>query len=485
MADNAIQGLRPAAVWEMFQNISSVPRESGHEEMIRAWVMNFAREKGLEAETDRVGNVVLRKGASPGYEDRPVVILQGHLDMVCEKNRGTDHDFSKDPIRLVRDGDWISADGTTLGADNGIAVAMALVIMTDDSIEHGPLEALFTIDEETGLVGAVGLEASLLKGKTMLNLDSEEEDTLYIGCAGGVNTEGELPVKREPAPEGYEARQLTVKGLKGGHSGAEIHRGLGNALLMAARILKIIGAETDTRLSELEGGGKHNAIPRECFAGLMINPSEMDRVLEIVEENRKGFSEDYADIEPDLCIELEKQETTPVSVVDPVSFHRLVDMVYSIPSGIVEMSRVMEDLVETSTNLAAVELREDHLYVLTSQRASSNFLRDDIRDRIMSCFTSSGGTSSWNNIYPGWKPDPDSPILKIAKEAHKRIMGKEPKIKAIHAGLECGVIGDKIPGIDMISLGSDIRMAHTPEEKMSISSLERVWNVVLEILKSV
>ncbi|MBI9102389.1 MAG: aminoacyl-histidine dipeptidase [Spirochaetales bacterium] len=485
MSKEAIKGLEPTAVWEQFYQINQIPRESGNEAALREYILSWAKKLGISARTDKIGNVILRKPATPGFENLPTVILQGHLDMVCEKNRGTVHDFAVDPIKLVRDGDWIHAGGTTLGADNGIAVAMAMVIFEDHAIEHGPLEALFTIDEETGLVGAMNLEASLLEGKILINLDTEEEDTLCIGCAGGVNTEGELPVKREAVPAGYEAYQLVVNGLQGGHSGTEIHRGLGSALLMAMRILKYIGAATDTRLAALEGGGKHNAIPRECFVDLLIPAVDLEKVKAIVEENRLGFTTDYADIEPDLSITLNKMDTAPDSVIDRDSFIRLVDMVYAMPHGVIEMSRVMDDLVESSTNLAAVDLREDHLYVLTSQRASSNFLRDDIRDRIMSCFTAAGGTASQNNIYPGWKPNLNSPILETAREAYVRVMGKDPRIEAIHAGLECGVIGDKIPGIDMISLGPDIRMAHTPEEKMSISSLERIWKLVLEMLKAV
>ncbi len=484
MYRDAIKGLEPVEVWELFYRISQIPRESGNEEGVRNYILEFANDNGVEAETDGVGNVILRKPATPGYEKRPVVILQGHLDMVCEKNRGTDHDFKKDPIRLVRNGDWISADGTTLGADNGIAIAMAMAAMVGD-FPHGPLEALFTVDEETGLVGAMELDTSKLSGKIMLNIDSEEEEILFIGCAGGVNTEGALPVSREGTPPGLKAFQLSVTGLQGGHSGSEIHVGLGNALLISMRILRKLMEAIDIRLAGVEGGGKHNAIPRECFAEFVIAPDDLPAARKIVEENAAGFINDFSDLEPALKIELNDSDSLPESVLDSTSGRKVVDLVYSMPHGVIAMSREMEGLVETSTNLAAIKLMEDHLYVLTSQRATSNFMRDDIRDRTMACFTSAGGTSSWNNIYPGWKPDLSSSILKISKAAYERTFMRKPEIKAIHAGLECGVIGDKIPGIDMISFGSDIRMAHTPEEKMSASSLERIWNFFKEVLKSV
>ena len=284
----------------------------------------------------------------PGHENAPVVILQGHLDMVCEQNRGTDHDFARDPLKLVREDDWIRADGTTLGADNGIAVAMALALLDDKEAEHGPLEILFTVDEETGLVGAVGLEASRLSGRTMINLDTEEEDTLCIGCAGGVNTEGAVPVVREAPPEGYKTRYFSVKGLRGGHSGTEIHRGLGNALLMAMRVLKLVFENTHARLVSLEGGGKHNAIPRECFAEILIPSEDLAAAEKIISDNLAGYKADYGDIEPGITMTFEEASASGTDPLDCESCSRIIDTVYSIPHGIVEMSRVMENLVESS-----------------------------------------------------------------------------------------------------------------------------------------
>ena len=481
MSRSAIEGLKPAAVWEQFYQLSRIPRESGNEEGVRNYILGFVKELGLESWTDKVGNVVIKKPATPGYEAFPVAILQGHMDMVCEKNRGTDHDFSRDPIKLINQGEWMAADGTTLGADNGIALAMALALVSDDSLSHGPLELLFTVDEETGLNGAMGFDPSRLEGRILINLDSEEEDTLYIGCAGGVNTEGTLPVQWEPSPRDWKPYTLSITGLTGGHSGGDIHKNLGNALLMGAALiteLRLLGA----RLTGFSGGGKHNAIPRECFAELLVAPDQAKEAEKLVAAGAAGFIAEWSDIEPGLKIEFSVADTVPQEVLTDDSFQKVGDLLFSMPHGVIGMSRKIENLVETSTNMAQADLNGERLHILTSQRSSSNFLRDNAGAKVLACIRAAGGEAWHNSLYPGWNPNPSSPLLGIARTAFQSVMGHAPHIKAIHAGLECGVIGAKIPGIDMISFGPDLEMVHTPQERMRISSVEKIWNLLLEVL---
>ncbi|MDR1893499.1 MAG: beta-Ala-His dipeptidase [Spirochaetales bacterium] len=502
----AIEGLEPRGVWRWFEKISEVPRGSGKEEKIRDFLLGFARERGLEAQTDPAGNLVIRVPASPGREGEPPLILQGHMDMVWEKNKtgpGAAFNFETDPISLVRRDGWITAGGTTLGADNGIALAIALAAAEDPSLSHSPLELFFTVDEETGLVGAVNMDPRLLTGKRLLNLDSEDENTLYIGCAGGVNTEGFLDLSLEPLPPGEWRRGiLSVTGCRGGHSGAEIHRGLANALLIGMRILLMLEQKTGTRLKALTGGGLHNVIPRECFAALCFPAGEEEKVRSLIQGEGESFCRAFGDIEPDMAVSLEVLKEpgwTAVFeepggdksagesgeiVLTPESFKRAVSLVYALPHGVIRMSRKMPDLVETSTNLAAVKIAGGALHVLTSQRSSGNFLRDDAADRITAAFYAAGGSARQDNRYPGWDPNPDSPLLKTCAAAFRRINAREPEIKAIHAGLECGVIGDKIPGIDMVSLGPDIEDVHSPQERVSIPSVGRVWELLKIIMET-
>ena len=483
MSRAAIEGLVPEAVWERFYQISRIPRESGKEEGIRDWILGFARERDIESYVDGAGNVILKTGAAPGYEGLPRVILQGHLDMVCEKNRGTEHDFSKDPIVLQRRGDWLSADGTTLGADNGIALALILALFADDSLPHGPLEALLTVDEETGLKGALECDPLALDGRILINLDSEEEDILYIGCAGGANTEGELPVKWKAAPSGWSSRGLSITGLAGGHSGNDIHKNRGNALLMGAAILTALRLH-GAKLASLSGGGKHNVIPRECFADFLLPPGKEAEAEGLVKKLSEGFLAEWQDIEPDLSIQFTEVQEAPQEVLTDDSFQRVGDLLFAMPHGVAGMSRKLKDLVETSTNLAQARLEKDRLYLLTSQRSSSDFLRDNLCEKVMACVRAAGGAAWVNSLYPGWDPNPASPLLAVSRRAFRDVMGKEPLVKAIHAGLECGVIGKKIPGLDMISFGPDIEMAHTPEERLKISSVGRIWNLLLAVLSA-
>ncbi len=483
MAEDALAGLKPEGLWRHFADIARLPRCSKNEERIREHLVMFARERGLECHVDGAGNVVIRKPAHPLHRGRPGVVVQGHLDMVCEKNQGTPHDFAKDPIALALDGEWLHARGTTLGADNGIAVAAALALLSDDSIEHPPLEALFTVDEESGLIGATRLDPGMIRGRTLLNLDSEEEGIFYVGCAGGQNTEGWLPVQREHA-QGGVAVTIAIKGLRGGHSGSEIHEGRGNAVALGVRFLWRAAAKAGLRLYDLSGGGLHNAIPREFFAKTIVPRDRVSLLTQMAGELERDFKLELDDLEPALSLSVAPNGEKPEKVISEGSMRRLLDALYAIPHGVTAMSRRMPGLVETSTNFAAVHLEGEELHLLTSQRSTHPSSRDDLADRIQAIVRSAGGRTLSSGIYPSWPPDPDSSLVRICREVYRRRTDKEPQVTAIHAGLECGVIGEKLPGIEMISFGPDIRGAHTPEERVNVASTERFFAFLLEVLRS-
>ncbi|HUZ17371.1 MAG TPA: aminoacyl-histidine dipeptidase [Spirochaetia bacterium] len=481
-----ISGLEPESVWRQFAGIASVPRCSQHEEKIRDYVARFAEERKLEWQADAAGNMIVRKPGSKGREKRPTVVVQGHLDMVCEKNEGTEHDFSRDPIRLVVDGDWLRASGTTLGADNGLAVAMALALLDDPGIEHPPLEALFTVDEEGGLVGATKLDGSIVSGKTILNLDSEEEGTFYIGCAGGCNTEGWVPMQQEPGLAGIPssvALTVSVTGLRGGHSGAEIHEGRGNAIRLGARFLWNAARKFELRVFRAEGGGMHNAIPRELFAGVVVGQGDVQAFEQMAAEYQTLFRAELADIEPGLTLAVRRADEQPVRHLTEESSDRLLSVLYSLPHGVDSMSREIAALVASSTNLAAIHLSEHEAHILTSQRGSLDSMTQDLSDRVGAIVEHAGGRIKTFGIYPGWPPEPDSQLVKLCSRTYSKLNGKEPEIKAIHAGLECGVLGQKVPGSSLISFGPDIRGAHTPDERVHVQSTDRMWRFLLEVLK--
>ncbi|GAB4169018.1 MAG: aminoacyl-histidine dipeptidase [Calditrichia bacterium] len=485
MSRDVIENLEPKLVWHYFYEISQIPRCSRNEEKVREYVLNFAKEHGLEYKLDSVGNVAIKKPATPGMENKPGVVIQGHLDMVCEKNAGTEHDFSKDPIKLKVEGEWLTADGTTLGADNGIAIAMALAAMADENLQHGPLEALFTIDEETGLTGATELASDMVDGRILLNIDSEELGALYIGCAGGKDTEGFLPIEWTGTPSGYKAVQLAVTGLKGGHSGLNIHEGRGNAIRLATRVLYNANKSLDFHVYHAEGGSKHNAIPREAFVKLVVKESDLGALKELAATFENIFKGEISDIEPDLKVSVEEIDENPAQVFSKNTQTKMIQMLYALPHGVMEMSRAVPGLVETSTNLAVLTTQEKQISVLTSQRSSVMSARDDIADRVTAIFEAVGAEAHQGGGYPAWTPNPDSPLLKLCKDVYKKLSGKEPEVKAIHAGLECGIIGDKFEGMDMISFGPDIQGAHSPDEKVKIKDVEIIWNFLKEILQSV
>jgi len=482
---NSIEGLKPEAVWKYFAEISKIPRGSKNEKQIAAYVMRKAQEMGLEAKQDKFMNVVVRKPASTGFENRPTVCLQGHLDMVCEKNKDTVHDFEKDPLEIVRDGNVLRANGTTLGADNGVAVATNLAIMEDKSLEHGPLEFLFTVDEETGLTGASNLKPGFVQGKTLLNLDSEEEGALYVGCSGGRNTIGTWSAKLENAPGKTKAVKVHVKGLKGGHSGLEIDKGRGNSLKIIDRVLLAL-SDVGARLAHIEGGNKSNAIPREAEAILYVPAAKMRQAKKIVAQCNSTLKAELATAEPDLSVTLEEvKDAKRGKVLKKQEEEMLLKTISALPHGVVKMSADIPGLVETSTNVAIIRMEKNKIVLTTSQRSSVASEILEILHTVRSVFELGGAKAQHTEGYPGWKPNLESPILKLAKSTYKSLYGKEPAVKAIHAGLECGIIGEKYPGIDMVSFGPTLEGVHSPDEKIYIDTVEKFWKFLLAILKNV
>jgi dipeptidase D len=479
----AIEGLKPEPVWKRFAEISRIPRCSRNEAAVAKYVLDAAGKLGLEAKSDKSGNIVVRKPASKGCEHMRSVALQGHLDMVCEKNRDTVHDFSKDPIELMRQGNLLKANGTTLGADNGIAVAANLAIMEDRSLEHGPLELLFTVDEETGLTGASNLERDFLESKILLNLDSEEEGALYVGCSGGIDTLGELTVDFEDAPDQMSAVKVKVAGLTGGHSGLEIDKGRGNAIKIMNRMLLALDG-IGARICSVEGGNKHNAIPRECEAVLITPRRSLEQAKKAATDLNAVMRSEIATVEPDLAITFAETEKK-AKVMKKTDQRRLLAIISALPHGVIKMSAEIPGLVETSTNLAFIRTTKDSVRIATSQRSSVASELNEIAESVASIFLLGDASVENSDGYPGWKPNMDSPILKLARSTYRSLYGKDPKVKAIHAGLECGIIGERIPGMDMISFGPTLEGAHSPDERIYIDTVEKFWNFLLAILRSV
>ena len=473
---NAIEGLEPKLLWKYFAEISRIPRGSKNEKAVAAYVVATAKSLGLWAAQDQAGNVVVRKPASAGRESVPGVCLQGHLDMVCEKNKETVHDFLKDPIELVRKGDVLMANGTTLGADNGVAVATNLAIMEDRTLQHGPLEFLFTIDEETGLTGANNLAPGFLQSKTLMNLDSEEEGALYVGCSGGRDSSGTWALALDPVPAGMVGLDLQVRGLKGGHSGLEIDKGRGNALKILNRVVAALAA-LGGRLSRFDGGNKRNAIPREADALVFVPKAKVDEAVAAVEEMNAAVKAELATVEPGLTVTCERLKGARGKVFKKALQKKLLMTISALPHGVIKMSADIPGLVETSTNVAIVSTTKKTILIQTSQRSSVASEIVEIADTVRAVFELGGAEVAGSDGYPGWKPNLDSPILKVATATYKALYGKEPSVKAIHAGLECGIIGEKYPGMDMVSFGPTLEGVHSPDEKIHIGSVEKVLDV--------
>jgi dipeptidase D len=481
---SAIDGLKPQLVWKYFAEISRIPRGSKNEAAISKYIMDTAKKLGLAAKQDRFMNVVVKKPASSGKQNVKSICLQGHLDMVCEKNADKKHDFMKDPIELVRKGNLLMANGTTLGADNGIAVATNLAIMEDKSLVHGPLEFLFTIDEETGLTGANNLASGFLESKTLMNLDSEEEGALYVGCSGGRDTLGTWKVDFENAPPQTVAVQLKVTGLKGGHSGLEIDKGRGNAIKIINRVL-IKLEEFGARLSSIEGGNKRNAIPRECVAALFVPKKNVAKIRSAVAACNTTMKAEVASVDKDLQISLEDMPSLKKGkVIKKAQQKKLCTTIAALPHGVTKMSADIPGLVETSTNVAVINTTNKAIVLATSQRSSVASELDEMCQTVIGILDLGGSSVENTDGYPGWKPNLNSAILKIARSTYKSLYGKDPEVKAIHAGLECGIIGEKFPGMDMVSFGPTMEGVHSPDEKIYIDTVDKFWNFLLGILKN-
>lgn len=484
MMSNDIRELHPQDLWRNFYRLTRIPRPSGHEDKIRSFIADFGKNLGLETSVDEVGNVIIRKPATAGMEMCKGVILQAHLDMVPQKNSGTLHDFENDPIETIVDGDWVRACGTTLGADNGIGVAAAMAVLESTLLPHGPLEVLFTSDEERGMSGAIGLKPGLLKGEILLNLDSEDDGELCIGCAGGVNGTMSFSFNGEAVPAGYTGFSITVTGLKGGHSGVDIHLGRGNANKIMNRILFEGHARCGLLLASIDGGSLRNAIPRESIATVAVPVSGVERFLDALSVVSRKIKDELSLTEPALCIEAVPAETPEMMIEEPV-FVKLLKAVYACPNGVMRMSSEMAGVVETSTNLAIVRSSHAALTIECLLRSSVDSAREELQVMINSLFDLAGARSVFDKGYPGWKPNPDSPILKKMREIYIATFGKVPEIRAVHAGLECGIIGGTYPALDMISFGPTIRYPHSPDEKVNIASVRKFRDFLLEILGKV
>ncbi|MBN2134625.1 MAG: aminoacyl-histidine dipeptidase [Acidobacteria bacterium] len=482
-----LKGYEPEALWRYFEEISAIPRPSGHEKAASDYMVGIAKKLGLEYEQDENNNVVIRKPATKGREKDTPVVLQGHLDMVPEKNKDKVFDFEKDGIQLMIDGDWLTADGTTLGGDNGVALAAALAVLESKDISHPPLEALFTTEEETGLTGAMTLKPGFVKGKILLNIDSEEEGVVFIGCAGGTDTTGRIKIDWKDAPKEYEPHLLFVSGLKGGHSGLEINQQRGDAIRIIARVLWHLDHELKIGIASIIGGSKRNAIPRETESVIYIPKGKLDEAKKIV---KRVFDDIYKEIktqDPGLKIEIMDVESKPDGKVYSDKFKdQLFKLLYAIPHGVLEMSKDIEGLVQTSTNLAIISHQDkDTLMIQTSQRSSIESSKVFHASQVESIMLLAGMNVKHENAYPAWTPNVDSAILKVAKKVWKDTRGSELDVQAIHAGLECGIIGEKYEGMDMISFGPNMHDVHSPDERLNIPSSQRVFDYLVDLLKAI
>ena len=479
-----IKNLEPKLVWGLFDEITKVPRPSKHEEKIGEYLVNFAKSHNLEYQCDAIGNVVIRKGATVGYENRPTIVLQAHTDMVCEKNSDKVFDFNNDAIQTYIDNGWVKADGTTLGADDGIGIAAALAVLIDDTLEHPAIEALFTVDEETGLTGAFNLGEGMLTGKYLINLDSEDEGEVFIGCAGGIDTLAYLPLATESAPQDYAYYKVVISGLLGGHSGDDIDKGHANSNKWAARIAERAVRLFDAKLSWFDGGNLRNAIPREAYIVLGV-PS--DKAL-VFESDVKAFGEalctEFAIVEKNAKVEVVKSET-PATVLSAQTQHNLLLALIGVPSGVLAMSAAMPGLVETSTNLASVKFTEEDIVVTTSQRSSVESAKEYAKLQVATVFKASGFEVVHSDGYPGWAPNPNSQLLEVTKSAYDLLFGTEPKVRAIHAGLECGLFLEKYPHLEMVSFGPTLRGVHSPDERLEIATVDKFWKLLVEVLRTI
>ncbi len=479
-----IRALEPKPLWNKFADLNAVPRASKKEERVIEFMKNFGNRLQLETEVDEVGNVIIRKPATKGMEDRKTVVLQSHLDMVHQKNSDSHFDFETQGIDMYVDGDWVRARGTTLGADNGLGVATIMAILESDSIEHPELEALFTIDEETGMTGAKGLKPGLLKGEILLNLDTEEDDEIGIGCAGGVDITAKRTYAQENVPEDSIAFKIRISGLQGGHSGMDIIKGLGNANKLMNRLLFEGFEKSGLRIATINGGGLRNAIPRESEAVVTIEDFQKEDFKQEIDRIITAIKEEYRSLEPKLKISVE-DTALPEKVMELGPQELLVRALYAAHNGVYRMSPDIPGLVETSNNVARVEVKDGKIEILCLTRSSVESSRTDLANSLRAGFELAGFEVVLSGEYPGWAPNPDSPILTVLDELYQKMNREKAEIAACHAGLECGILGQHYPEMDMISFGPTIRGAHSPDERASISSAQKYWDFVMEILKNI
>lgn len=479
--NQSILKLAPQQVWKHFYALTQIPRPSGHVEQVTEYLVSFGKSLGLESFVDEAGNVIIRKPATAGMEDRKGVILQGHMDMVPQKNADTVHDFTRDPIEAYVDGEWVRAQGTTLGADNGLGVAAIMAVLEDKDLKHGPLEALITRDEETGMYGAFGLKPDTLHGEILLNLDSEQEGELYIGCAGGVDITATMAYKEEEAEDGWTARRLVLKGLRGGHSGMEINEGRANANKVMARVLHDLLIEFDCQLVGMDGGNMRNAIPREASATLLFNPTDMDGLDDYILDYEQQLNAEYAPVESGITLRMEDVEAPKTAVPTEIQ-DNLIDALMACQDGVMRMIPTVPDTVETSSNLAIVQIGGGSAAFKILARSSSDTMKDYLADCLTACFSMAGMKVELSGAYSGWQPNVDSPILKAMKLSYEQQFGQEPTVKVIHAGLECGIIGANYPGMDMVSFGPTLRSPHSPDERAYIPSVSRFYDFLTAVL---
>lgn len=480
----SFQNLQPASIYKYFYEICQIPHPSKKEERIIKYLMDFGKAHNLETINDATGNVIIRKPGTAGMENRKSVCLQSHMDMVCEKNADTEHDFDNDPIDAFVDGEWIRARGTTLGADDGIGVATQLALLAAHDIAHGPIECLFTVDEETGLTGAFGLDESILKSSILLNLDSEDEGEIFIGCAGGIDTLIAKDYLQDDVDSGMVGYTINVKGLKGGHSGDDINKGLSNAVKLMNRLLRKVTTVYGARIASFNGGNLRNAIAREAEAVVAVPAANVDAFEGYVDHFNIMVQQEYHVTEPDLEVSSQLCDV-PAKVASVAEHNMILDALYACPHGVIAMSADIPNFVETSTNLASVKMEDGHLDITTSQRSSVESARDDVAQMVSSTFHLIGADVVHSDGYPGWSPNPDSEILNVASASYKKLFDAEPKVLAIHAGLECGLIGEKYPGMDMISYGPTIKGAHSPVEGLLIPTVNKFWDLTIDILHNI
>lgn len=479
-----METLQPQILFRYFNEITKIPRPSKKEEKVIAYLEKFAADHNLPYKKDKVGNMVISKPATPGYENRKSIALQAHMDMVCEKNSDVTFNFDTDPIQTKIEDGWLMAKGTTLGADNGIGVAAALAVLASDDLKHGPIEAFFTVDEETGMTGAMNIEENFIQSDILLNLDSEDEGEIFIGCAGGMGSFAEFSYQPAYADPTLVYLQVNVKGLRGGHSGGDIHVGLGNANKILARYLyNLDHVVDDWTLAQITGGNLHNAIPREAFAVIGIPSSQREEVARYTNEFAADIRNELHKVDPEVEVTIGTTEK-PELAIDEYTKHNLIAALVACPHGVQGMSHEIEGLVETSTNLASIKMKENYTILIeTSQRSSTESLKRAIGDTVTAVFELAGAYTYERDGYPGWAPDMNSEILKVATQSYKDIFGKEPKVKAIHAGLECGLFKKKYPHLDMISFGPTMRDVHSPRERLEIATVEMWWKHLVDVLE--